>query len=492
MTTALKPVSTPTIEPEHLPQNVEAEAALLGALMIDNRLVSDIMWLPKEAFWEQVHGRIYAAICDEVAKGGVANPITIKPRFASDAALEELGGAKYLATLTGSGAAMIGAKQFAQQILDLYQRRELVLSLQEGIERALDTSKGEPFSALIETVDEAVNKVAVASPSHGKHVASLDKAWDAMIARYDAILAGGVRPGLRVDGLDDFNDLTGGGMNDGDLIVIAGRPGMGKSAVAVTIASSCARANIGTQFFSLEMSKEQLIERQVTDICYDYHGSSFTYAALKKGKLATPHLDMVRRARVECASWPLIYDDTADMRVGHLIGKMRRMKRVMEAKGTPLKVCIVDYLGLLKADNDYRGNKVLEVSEITRALKIAAKDLGLTIILLCQLSRGVEQRENKRPMLSDLRDSGSIEQDADMVFFLYREEYYLKNEEPKKGDDIKSINAWEKWRTDMEAARDRMDLIAAKVRGSETGHRKIYFMGAYQAVRGSNFHSGAN
>ena len=492
MTTALKPVSTPSIEPDRLPQNVEAEAALLGALMIDNRLVSDIMWLPKEAFWEQVHGRIYEAICDEVAKGGVANPITIKPRFVSDPAMEELGGAKYLATLTGSGAAMIGAKQFAQQILDLYQRRELVLSLQEGIERALDTSKGEPFTALIETVDEAVNKVAVTTPSHGKHVASLDKAWDAMLARYDEILAGGVRPGLRVDGLDDFNDLTGGGMNDGDLIIIAGRPGMGKSAIAVTIASSCARANIGTAFFSLEMSKEQLIERQVTDICYDYHGSSFTYAALKKGKLATPHLDMVRRARVECASWPLIYDDTADMRVGHLIGKMRRMKRVMEAKGTPLKVCIVDYLGLLKSDNDYRGNKVLEVSEITRALKIAAKDLGLTIILLCQLSRGVEQRENKRPMLSDLRDSGSIEQDADMVFFLYREEYYLKNEEPKKGDDIKSINAWEKWRTDMEAARDRMDLIAAKVRGSETGYRKIYFMGAYQAVRGSNFHSGAN
>lgn len=492
MTTVLKPVSTPTIEPDRLPQNVEAEAALLGALMIDNRLVSDIMWLPKEAFWEQVHGRIYEAICDEVAKGGVANPITIKPRFVSDPAMEELGGAKYLAALTGSGAAMIGAKQFAQQILDLYQRRELVLSLQEGIERALDTSKGEPFTALIEAVDEAVNKVAVASPSHGKHVASLDKAWDAMLARYDDIQSGKATPGIRIDGLDDFNDLTGGGMNVTELIVLAGRPGMGKTAVAVTIASSCARANIGTAFFSLEMSKEQLIERQVTDICYDYHRSSFTYDALKKGKLSTPHLDLVRRTRVECASWPLIYDDTANMKVGHLIGKIRRLKRIMDAKGTPLKVCIVDHLGLLKSDYDYRGNKVHEITEITRALKVAAKEIGIVIILLCQLSRGVEQRENKRPMLSDLRDSGSIEQDADMVFFLYREEYYLKNEEPKKGDDIKSINAWEKWRTDMEAARDRMDLIAAKVRGSETGYRKIYFMGAYQAVRGSNFHSGAN
>lgn len=465
--------------------NVEAEAILLGGLMVDNKQVADVSWLAPDAFSEPVHGRIFKAIARKVAAGQPANPVTLKSEFEGDPAIQELGGVRYLAQLTGSGASVLAVRDSAQMIDELFRRRVLFDALIDSARDCYGRWDIPSLSPIVEQVDRAINtKVA---PEMGAQLVSLQRAWDEAFARYEDLEAGRTTPGVQVDGLDDWNDLLGGGMNGGDLIILAGRPGMGKTALAVTIASTCARANLPTAFFSLEMSREQLIQRQISDICFDYH-DGFKYADLKKGRLSDRHKIRVREAAGAIAEWPLFYDDTAMMKVGHLVGKLRRLRDRMAQRGQTLRVAIVDYLQLLSADNDYRGNKTAEVTEISRALKIAAKDLGITIIALSQLSRAVEQRENKRPMLSDLRESGSIEQDADAVLFVYREEYYLQASEPQKNSaDPKTLKAWEAWDEALRACRDRMEIIAAKVRGGATGSRKCYFFGQQQAVRGSQF-----
>ena len=463
-----------------LPHNVEAEAALLGALMIDNNLAARIgQTLSPSDFYERVHADIFAGIIKLTVAGSVANPVTLRPMFDSHPAIQELGGSGYLAKLTGNGSALIGANDFAKQIAELAKRRRLLMALDDARVATLDTSiDGTSLQDVVSTIDAALNaaietEVVTASRTFAR-------AWDSAMTSVDAMVRGTVSTAWWVDGLKDWNAGLRG-MRGGNLIVLAGRPAMGKTAVAVAVSICCARAGIGVDFFSFEMTEEELMLRAITDVCFDYDRGSFTYEMLQEGKLNATDRRRIDGARQVVDQWPLRLYEPPSPRIGRVIMEMRRRKRAAAAKGQRLDVFVIDYLQLLRGD-EKRDNKTNEVADITRDLKLAAKELGVAIVLLSQLSRAVEQREDKRPVMSDLRDSGSIEQDADAVVFVFREQYYLEMTEPpighKKRDD---------WELALQASRDRLDLIFAKVRKGKTGTKKCQYFLAHQAVRGSDF-----
>src|SRR3954467_8231165 len=417
-----------------LPQNVEAEAALLGALMIDNRLVEDVqLKLRPHHFFEPLHARIYEAVLRMTDANRVANPVTLRPLFESDESIKEVGGVQYLAQLTGSGAAIIGARDFAEQIYDLALLRALVGVGREMVERALDTSEEVEPKGQIEEAEAALYRVAEEGSGEGSVKSFAVATRMAVQMAEKALNTGGGLSGLTT-GLDTINAKTGG-LHNSDLIILAGRPGMGKTALATNIAFNTARrylqdmadgiapeksAGAGVAFFSLEMSADQLATRILAE------QSGISSENLRMGKISQQDFRNLARAAAELESLPLYIDDTAGLTIAALRTRARRLKR---QRGIGLVV--VDYLQLLqgsgKSSND---NRVNEISEISRGLKTLAKELGVPVLALSQLSRAVEQREDKRPQLSDLRESGSIEQDADMVWFIYREDYYLAARQP--------------------------------------------------------------
>src|SRR6476469_729857 len=416
-----------------LPQNVEAEAALLGALMIDNRLVEDVQLKLKPLhFFEPLHGRIYEAILRLTDSNRIANPVTLKPLFEADDGMKEVGGPSYLAQLTGSGAAVIGARDFAGQIYDLALLRALVGVGRGLVEGALDTSEDVAPLAQIERAETELYKVAEEGGAEGKAKSFSDATKEALAMAERALNSGGHLSGFTT-GLESLNSKIGG-LHKSDLIIVAGRPGMGKSALGTNIGFACAQrllrdredgveqaksAGTPVALFSLEMSADQLATRILAE------QSGISGENLRMGKISQQDFRQLARAAAELQSLPLYIDDTPGLTIAALRASARRLKR---QKG--IGMVIIDYLQLLqgtgKNSND---NRVQEISEISRGLKTLAKELDVPVIGLSQLSRAVEQREDKRPQLSDLRESGSIEQDADIVLFIYREDYYLKGAE---------------------------------------------------------------
>jgi replicative DNA helicase len=475
--TAMKAAHLHMVETLEPLANIEAEAALLGALMLHNDLLPvAAARVVADDFIEPLHGEIYDLIVKLVAAGSLATPITMRPHFVDHFAMAQLGGPGYLAQLTGNQGALIGAKDFAEQIADLSKRRALLVALDDARARVLDC--GEDLQETVAEIDGAMS-TAIRSENDVKS-RTIAKAWDSAMVSIDAISAGTAPVGWWIDGLSDWNNLLGG-MRPGNLIILAGRPGMGKTALAIGVAVCAARAGIGTDFFTLEMSEEELLLRAISDVCFDYDRGSFTYSALQRGKLNAVDRSRIDDARQMINEWPLRFYEPPSSKIGRIIIEMRRRKRAATAKGLLLDIFVIDYLQLMRGDKD-RDNKSVEVGEITRDLKLAAKELGVAVILLSQLNRGVEQREDKRPQMSDLRDSGSIEQDADAIIFVYREQHYLEASEPPVGH--KSRDAWE---TSLQACRDRVELIARKVRKGKTGTKTCQFFLAHQAIRGSNF-----
>ncbi len=465
-----------------LPHNVEAEAALLGALMIDNRIVEDVqLKLRAEHFFEAVHGRVYDAILLLADRGMTANPVTLKPMFEADEAMKALGGPGYLAQLTGSGAALIGARDFATQIYDLALLRELVSVGRTMTERALDTSEGEAPREQIEAAEMALYKVAEQGGETGSVKSFAQATRMAVELAEKALNAGGGLSGVTT-GLDSVNAKTGG-LHHSDLLILAGRPGMGKTAFATNIAFNAARRwlrdeedgiapekSVGAKvaFFSLEMSADQLATRILSE------QSGISSEALRMGKIGQQDFRNLARAAAELQTLPLFIDDTPGLTIAALRTRARRLKR-----RHGIGFIVVDYLQLLQGSG--RGgesNRVQEISEISRGLKTLAKELHVPVLALSQLSRAVEQREDKRPQLSDLRESGSIEQDADIVLFVYREEYYVQSREPKVPDaasDAKVHDDHEKWFAEMQGVAGLAELIVAKQRHGATGKVKMKF-----------------
>ena len=469
--------------PPSLPQNIEAEAALLGALMLDNRLVEDVqLKLRADHFFEPLHGRIFDGILRLTDRNMVANPVTLKPLFEADEAMKEVGGPAYLAQLTGSGAAIIGARDFAAQIYDLALLRSLVAVGREMVEGALDTSEDVAPLEQIERAETELYKVAEQGGSESKVKTFAEASKLALETAEKALNSGGHLSGLTT-GLNGLNAKIGG-LHKSDLIIVAGRPGMGKSALATNIGFAAAQRFLRDQedgiepgksagapvaLFSLEMSADQLATRILAE------ESGISAENLRMGKISQAEFRNLARAASELQSLPLYIDDTPGLTIAGLRARARRLKR---QKGIGL--IIVDYLQLLQGTGKAGANenRVQEISEISRGLKQLAKELDLPVMALSQLSRAVEQREDKRPQLSDLRESGSIEQDADMVWFVYREDYYIAAKEPKRpseGDDTKVWEAHQQWQSDIESVYGLAELIIGKQRHGSTGKVRLRF-----------------
>jgi replicative DNA helicase len=466
----VEPAGTPA-----LPQNVQAEAALLGALMIDNRLVEDVqLKLRPDHFFEPLHGRIYEAILRMTDNNRVANPVTLRPLFESDESIKEVGGPAYLAQLTGSGAAVIGARDFAQQIYDLALLRALVGVGRDLVEGALDTSEDVAPLAQIERAESELYKVAEEGGAEGKAKSFSDATKEALAMAERALNSGGHLSGFTT-GLESLNAKIGG-LHKSDLIIVAGRPGMGKSSLATNIAFSAAQramrdredeiepaksAGAPVALFSLEMSADQLATRILAE------QSGISSENLRMGRISQQEFRQLARAAAELQSLPLYIDDTPGLTIAALRARARRLKRQKS-----IGMVIIDYLQLLQGSG--RGssadNRVQEISEISRGLKQLAKELDVPVMALSQLSRAVEQREDKRPQLSDLRESGSIEQDADIVLFIYREDYYLAAKQP--GDDHPEFAAWQE---EMARAYGKAEVIVAKQRHGSTGKVRLKF-----------------
>ncbi|PZQ59142.1 MAG: replicative DNA helicase [Sphingomonas taxi] len=470
-------------EPVHLPRNVEAEAAMLGAMMIDNRLADDIVdRLEPLHFYEPVHGRIFAAIKTLRAQDMLATPVTLRPMFEADEGMKELGGVAYLASLTGSGAGLIGARQFATQIYDLAMLRALVSVGHQMVDRAMDTSEEVNPRAQIEAAEEELFRVSADGGAENSVKSFAQAATAAVKMAEKALNWGGNLSGVTT-GLDTVNAKIGG-MHHSDLMILAGRPGMGKTSLATNIAFNAAQRwmrdmrdgippskSVGAKvaFFSLEMSADQLATRILAE------QSRISSEALRMGKISKAEFEQLAAAAAELENLPFFIDDTGGLTIASLHTRVRRLQR---RHNNEIGLVVVDYLQLLTGSGKGDGNRVQEISEISRGLKTLAKDMNVPVLALSQLSRAVESREDKRPMLSDLRESGSIEQDADMVWFVFREDYYTAQREPKRpmeGDDAKVFEDHARWAADMERVYGLAELIVAKQRHGATGKVVLKF-----------------
>jgi replicative DNA helicase len=474
MVTAVRVITPETPDTRELPQNLEAEAALLGAMMIDNRLVEDVQQrLKADHFHSALHGRIYDAILRLADRNMVANPVTLKPMFDADADMRELGGPAYLADLSQRTEALIGARDFAGQVYDLALLRELVRVGRDMVESAMDMAEEVDPRAEIEKAEIALYRVAETGEVAGSTKTFGQATQLAVEMAERALNSGGHLSGVTT-GLEGLNAKLGG-LHRSDLLILAGRPAMGKTALATNIAFSAAQrllrdraegieatqsSGAAVAFFSLEMSADQLATRILAE------QSGISSESLRMGRISSADFRNLARAAADLQELPLFIDDTPGLTIAALRTRARRLRR---QRGIGL--IVVDYLQLLQGSGrNANDNRVNEISEITRGLKTLAKELNIPVLALSQLSRAVEQREDKRPQLADLRESGTIEQDADIVMFVYREEYYHAARKPEDGTE--KFQAWLEKANRIEGG---AEVLVAKQRHGATGSVPMMF-----------------
>ncbi|MGA8156997.1 MAG: replicative DNA helicase [Rhodoplanes sp.] len=456
------------------PHNIEVEQALLGAVLVNNEAfyrVSD--FLNPEHFFEPIHQKIYELAGGLVRAGKIATPVTLKTFLPADLDVAGLTASQYLARLAAEATTVINAEDYGRTIYDLALRRALVGIGEEMVNEAYDAAVDSSPRDQIEAAERNLYELAETGRYDGgfqRFAQALTTAVD-MAAR--AYQRDGRLSGLAT-GLRDLDRMMGG-LQSSDLVIIAGRPGMGKTALATNIAYNIARAWRGevrpdgrivaanggiVGFFSLEMSAEQLATRIISE------QTEIPSYRIRRGEIDPPDFDRIAEAAREMETTPLYIDETGGLSIAQLAARARRLKR---QRG--LDVMVVDYIQLLQGSSRRAvEGRVQEVTEITTNLKALAKELNVPILALSQLSRQVESREDKRPQLSDLRESGSIEQDADVVMFVFREEYYLKNREPRAGTE-----EFFKWQADMEAVHGRAEVIIGKQRHGPTGTVPLQF-----------------
>jgi replicative DNA helicase len=446
--------------------NVEAEAGLIGALLCDARIVDSVAdTLSADDFHEQLFGTMFSVIVREQSMGRALNPVTLRPFFEDVAAFHEVGGFNWLAELTSHSTNLVGARGFATQIIELSQRRRLVDGLRETLDNAatLDT----PLEMVAGEAEEAI-AAAMNDRSIENHERTAGAAVKAVIDSFDAPLTGvtcGHIPAI---------DRLLGPIRPTHFDVGAGRPGMGKTAFAVSYSLGAAKRGHGVLFFSLEMGSDELAERMIADECLDHR---IPYEVIRDRTLDMIQRREVCRAQARINDLPIQIIDKAGLTIGQIRSMVRRWRRRFAARGQKLDLVIIDYLQLVRGDR--RMDRIEVVSEVSRALKEIAKDEHLGVLALSQLSRKVEERADKRPQLSDLRESGQIEQDADAVIFFLRPEYYLRKEgEPVFGDPKHA-----EWHSKLEKCEGRIEFICAKRRGGREGSAWGEFLGTYQAVR---------
>jgi replicative DNA helicase len=458
---------TPLREPGTLPpHNPDAEQALLGAFLCDNRQLEVVAdFLKAEHFANGFHARIFEETQKLFDRGQITNPVTLKAIFDQDPALASCGGARYLGQLVSAGAMLLHIEDYAHVIYDLWQRRQLIDHAQDVLRAAYNADSSDPASAQIERAEAQLYRLAE-SGGAGCGFRSLTDATGRALEIAEAAHKRGTRIVGVTTGFLDLDKLLGG-LHRSDLVILAGRPAMSKTAFATNVAVNLARNGDTVAFFSLEMADEQLGSRVLGT------ESGIRSDWVRRGDLNQQHFDRLVEARRQLAELPLFIDGTSALTVPGLRARARRLKRRHS-----LALIVIDYLQLLlpsRSDgtqgNRREQNRAQEVAEITRGLKSLAKELDVPVVALSQLNRDVEARDNKRPLLSDLRESGSIEQDADVVIFIFREEYYLKPAEPSVGDTRKHTE----WNDKMTAARNKAELIVAKHRHGQTGTVRLHF-----------------
>lgn len=478
---ALRPMlpAAPAPEAEVLPHNIEAEQQLLGAILTNNEVYDRIASLVKpEHFFDPVHQRIYERAAARIQKNALATPVTLKPFFEDDAGLKELGGPAYLVRLAGAAISAYAARDYAQMIYDLAVRRELIaLGRDISAKAAKVEISSEPKEQIIEA-EQRLYKLGEQGVAERGFQSFLKAVTDAVNVANAAYQRDGGLAGIST-GLIDL-DKKLGGLHPSDLLILAGRPSMGKTSLATNIAFNVAKAykrgrtHDGSEgaveggvvgFFSLEMSAEQLAARILSE------ASEVPSEQIRRGDMTEQEFRRFVEAAKSLESCPLYIDDTPALPISQVAARARRLKRTHG-----LDVLMIDYLQLLKGTaKGGESNRVQEVSEITQGLKAIAKELNIPVIALSQLSRQVESREDKRPQLSDLRESGSIEQDADVVMFVYRDEYYKEREKP--GDH--ELEKMAQWQTIMEQVHGKAEVIIGKQRHGPIGSVELSFEGRF-------------
>ncbi len=463
--------STPYRVPPH---NFEAEMALLGALLSNNRAYDRISeFLLPEHFADARHGKIYDAIKRLVEMGQVADPITLKNLFESDGALDDIGGADYLARLAASVVTIINTEDYGRTIFDRHLRRALIAIGEDIVNRAYAIDLDQPAVDQIEVAESDLYNVATTGQYQADFKSFRQALTEAVHVAEAAYKRDGNLAGIATD-LTDFDKLLGG-LHSSDLLILAGRPSMGKTSLATNIAYNAAKAykeetaSDGTRkvvdgavvgFFSLEMSAEELATRILAE------ASGVSSHRIRRGEISREEFPRIVEASHEISHLPLFIDDTAGLTISALRTRARRLKRQHN-----LSLIVIDYLQLLRSAPNVRSeNRVQEISEITRSLKAIAKELNVPVLALSQLSRAVEQRDDKRPQLSDLRESGSIEQDSDVVMFVFRKEYYLERMKPDEGSE-----KFAEWVEEMEKVHNIAEVIVAKQRHGPIGSVRLFF-----------------
>ena len=451
-----------------IPKNIEAEQTVLGSILENNELFDEITDEINEGhFYDTIHQKIYKVISNLISKGLLANPVTIKNFFNNNEELIEIGGIEYLLKLTKVSTTKNQIKHYSKLLSDLYIRRQLIKISEETLEESKNKELDITGTNILENTERKLFEIA----ERGEFQRSFVTFKDALKETIDMATAAYKNDQGIVgvpSGLTDIDDRLGG-LHKQDLIIIAGRPSMGKTALATNIAFNAAE-NIQKQnqktsiaFFSLEMSSEQLSTRILSE------QSRIKSNDIRRGKINQEDFEKFIEASKNLENLPLHIDDTPAITISALSNRARRLKRKQG-----LDLIVIDYIQLMKSSSYRNEGRVLEIAEITQGLKALAKELDVPVLALSQLSRQVEQREDKKPQLADLRESGSIEQDADVVMFVFREQYYLEKQEPKLG-----TAEHVEWQEKMNQVHNQAEIIIGKQRHGPTGLIKLEFESAF-------------
>jgi replicative DNA helicase len=456
--------------PRQLPYDVDIEQALLGAILVDNYSLERVSTtLKPEHFYDPLHQRLFDAVERMWAKGHAVTPLTLKAMLEQDAGLAEVGGQAYLVNLARAAPALPNVRDYARILADLAMRRELIRIGEDIVNTAFEAPIEVSPAEQLEEAEKALYRVAERN-RYGEGPLGFDVALAQAVQQAEHALARGGHISGVPSGFTDLDSLLGG-LHASDLIIVAGRPGMGKTSLATNMAFYASRLwqkdkadaaepkrGAPVLLFSLEMAASQLSARILSE------QTEIEMRKIRTGRFSDAEWDRFVHTAQVLGDLPLYIDDTGGISIAQIAARSRRMKREKE-----IGLIVIDYLQLVEPSRRAE-NRVQEVSEVTKGLKALAKELSVPVIAVSQLSRGVDNRDDKRPILSDLRESGSIEQDADVVMFVYREEYYLQSREPEAGTSEHTD-----WMQKLDRVHNRAEVLVEKHRHGPTNKVELFF-----------------
>lgn len=455
----------------HVPYDIDVEQALLGAILVDNRVVERVSALLRaEHFYDPLHQRLYEVMQASVERGGmIVTPLTLHAAMKADPGLQEVGGLSYLANLAQAAPALPNVRDYARILHDLALRRALIQIGEDVVNTAYEAPYERPPQQQIEEAEKALYRISETARTGDGPVDFAEALSRAVESAQRAQARGGRISGVS-SGFADLDSLLGG-LQPSDLLILAGRPGMGKTALATNIAFNAARyyeqdlkAGVAVPkgapvlFFSLEMAAQQLSARILSE------QTEIEMSKIRSGRFSESEWERFVLKMQDLSTLPLYIDDTGGISIAQIAARARRFRREKN-----IGVIVIDYLQLIEPSRR-QDNRVQEITEVTKGLKTLAKELSVPVLALSQLSRGVDSREDKRPVLSDLRESGSIEQDADVVMFVYREAYYLKTRKPDEDDP-----EFTKWSEKMDRVGHLADVLVEKHRHGPTTRIELFF-----------------